>query len=590
MDVKNKLIRKLTSKSVKHQLIVCMVSTSAALLLVLGMLLYSISKNTLEKNIRENHANYMKLFSSSIRIRLEDIIGDARELLADDSYVSVMTEETEGSAYFSSVGQTKIEKSLLSITGDNQYVVGVLTINDFGKFRYISKYSDDEMNSYYSSGDLLEQPWVQAAENAMGKEVVYGYNVLNESDERCFSLVKRMNRLDSLQGYGYLVLTISKTMLKEIIGTNIDAFENNPYLIVDFTKLQEDGEPVIIYHNVDEEELEDILVALKGERANKVWLFTEYREKSTGWVIVGVTNRKELSQESAYIKWATFMGIFVLLIICFPVANYVMGQIYRPLALLKDTISFIGQGNYKPDIEFDNSEIGRIGQYLIEISSNNLALRENLLQAKINEREAKLLLLQSQINPHFLYNTLDALYFMAVIDGVDDIAEMVRSLSDTFKIALNNGDSMITIRDELERIRAYMRIQNMRYQDRFELKVDVEESILDEKILSFLLQPIIENAVTHGLESKIGNGAVSLVGYREEELIRVIISDNGIGIRDLSVIDKGYGVRNVRERIRLFYGEEYDVVFDSEEGKGTTVFFRLPVWRKDDMSEKAGSN
>ena len=125
-----------------------------------------------------------------------------------------------------------------------------------------------------------------------------------------------------------------------------------------------------------------------------------------------------------------------------------------------------------------------------------------------------------------------------------------------------------------------MKIQNLRYQNKFTLEIDVAENILQEKILTFLLQPIVENAVTHGLENKLGSGVVSIVGYREGEEIRITVHDNGVGIDDMQRLENGYGVKNIRERIRLFYGDEYDVLFESSSGEGTTVFFHFPVLRE----------
>ena len=213
--------------------------------------------------------------------------------------------------------------------------------------------------------------------------------------------------------------------------------------------------------------------------------------------------------------------------------------------------------------------------------NNNLELHERLLNSEIKEKEAELLLLQSQINPHFLYNTLDALYFMAVIDQADDVAEMVLALSDTFKLSLNKGNKLILVRDEMEKIKAYMKVQNMRYHNRFQFQVELEEEMLGNKMLTFILQPLVENAVYHGLEPRIGNGYIRIEGYIEDEEMVFHIQDNGVGIDDLSKLEDGYGVKNIRERIKLFYGEEYDVIFDSKTGEGTTVTLILPMIRRE---------
>lgn len=590
--VKEKVKEKIRNLSYKRQLIVAMVGIAVFLLLVLGSLLYGISRHTLEQNYRETHAYNMELFSSSIRIRLEDIVDASRGLLEHASYVHIMKYDSGQGAYFSTAGQSQIEKIFHNIEDGNDNVRGVLAISASGKFRYVKKYSNqpDKVSDFYKSGDILQQDWITVADSARGKEVFFGYNVLDETDDTLFSMVKRMNEPGSRKLLGYVVINISKSMIDKTFGTQTDHFESNRYLIFDFSpeKCRDQKEVQVVYYNVEENDLEKIMAACEVGTEQDKYLFSSYYEDMSGWEIVSVIDKRELADQSSYIRWTMLLGIVLLTGISIPAANFLTKQINSPLELLEETIHQVGQGNYKPGVVFDNSEIGIVGQHFIDITANNLELRERLLQSEIKEREAELLLLQSQINPHFLYNTLDALYFMAVIDRADDIAEMVKSLSDTFKLSLNKGDKLITVQNELEKIHAYMKIQNLRYHNRFEFQVDVDEEILKEKILTFILQPVVENAVYHGLEGKVGNGAISLVGYEEDGFLRFIINDNGIGIDDMAKLENGYGVKNIRERIHLFYGEEYDVSFESAQGKGTTVFYRLPKIKGEENCEESG--
>jgi len=207
---------------------------------------------------------------------------------------------------------------------------------------------------------------------------------------------------------------------------------------------------------------------------------------------------------------------------------------------------------------------------LNEVLEETYITKINETELRTRIKELELVALQQRINPHFLYNTLDSLYFMAIIKQDDDIAKMVLALSNTFKLSLNKGDKFITVRDELNRIKEYMTIQNMRYNNRFDLILDLEE-IEDYKIITFILQPFVENAMYHGLEAKIGKGYIKIEGYQEDGNLYFAIKDNGIGIADLSILDTGYGVKNVKERIKLFYGDEYGVSFASEPYVGTTV-------------------
>ena len=235
------------------------------------------------------------------------------------------------------------------------------------------------------------------------------------------------------------------------------------------------------------------------------YLFSEVHNDRGNWEIVNVIAREELSRDSIYIGWIAMLVCIAMLIVCYLLASRISNIITRPLEQLKKNIDVVSEGKFQIEEDFDETEIGRIGTQFKNMVNNNLDLHEKLLHSEIREKEAELLLLQSQINPHFLYNTLDSLYFMAVIEQADEIAEMVLALSDTFKLSLNRGEKLIEVRDEIEKIKAYMKLQNMRYHNRFELLIDMEEAMLDKKILTFILQPVVENAVYHGLEPKMGN-------------------------------------------------------------------------------------
>lgn len=565
--------------SFKKQLICAMVFTAAVLLLILGSVIYQISKTELEKKYRETHAYNMELFSSSLLLHFQEITDASRNLLENFTFIEVMTSEDGNGNYFSASNQRLIEKILNKMEDADNNIQGALVVNRNGQFRYLPKRSSQSnlMNKYYNNDELLKMNWVKVADEAKGKEVFYGYDVLSDSDLEMISMVKRLNNPETGELFGYLVVNIEKSMIDKTFGTKMDGFEGNSYLILDtnIERRQTKGKQQVVYNNMRNDILPDVLDAYQTKNQKK-YLFSTYHDEVSQWDIISVIDRKELSRQSDYIKWVVAMGVLILIAAFVPIATILTQKINKPLELLEHTIQEVGRGNYKVNAEFDDSEIGIVGQHFLSMSQNNLELRDRLLNSELKEREAELLLLQSQINPHFLYNTLDALYFMALLDKADDVAGMVKNLSDMFKLSLNKGDKTIAVHAELEKIEAYMKIQNLRYQNRFELNIDIAEDIMQEKILAFLLQPLVENAVTHGLESKIGNGSISIIGYKEQETLHFTLHDNGIGISDMSLLDKGYGVKNVRERIKLFYGEKYDVVYESVIGEGTTVFLTFP--------------
>ncbi len=580
MEFIKKLKHKLKTISFRNLLILLMVGATSLLLILIGTIMVIFFRNYIEEDYKDNHDSYMALFSDFLGNEFEEIIDDARNLLEDKRFVSILEDNqtgTRNSLYFATDEQILLDRTITSLGDSHEYIRAILVVSNSGKFRYIAKRGNASMMyEYYRDKSLLESDWVTTAQEAKGKEVILSWNVLDEEDQEELSIVKQLINPSTQKGMGYLVINLSPKIIQQALTSHGNILENNRYFIVNPKEDKENGRYLVYANNLEEEDLQAIMQDYSDDRET-TYVYGSHYEEISGWDIVSVIPKTDLDAATYPIRMFITLCIGLSLLICIPLSSLVVSRINKPLSQMKEVIQALARGDYRPEITFDDSEVGKVGQYLLDTSRNNLELREKLITSELNEKEAELLLLQERINPHFLYNTLDAIYFMAVIDEADDVAEMVKCLSEVFRLSLNNGDKLIPIGEELKRIRAYMKIQNMRYQDKFMLEIDVEEEILPCRILTFLLQPVVENAVIHGLEPKVGSGTVSIVGYREQEDVRITIHDNGVGIPDISCVEDGYGIKNIRERIQLYYGEAYDISIESEPGEGTTVFFRFPA-------------
>ncbi len=560
----------LKKMKIKDQILLAMITGTLLSCTILGVTIYNFSKITIENNYKNSHTYNLQVSSNIIDIQLKNIIELGRSVLTNDSFKKALTSEEnqKNSRYFSSINSLTINRAISEIVSRDALIDGISIVNENGNVLFYSKPSIPigYYRYYYSKDDFLEEDWVEKARKAKGKEVFYGYNVLIPDQEKdTISYVKNLINPRNRQSMGFMVVNISKKLLDEAFGTLKEGYSTNRYMIIDEASIYPS-----VYFNGDQSAKNVILKDYINNNTKGRYLFSSYLNDSTGWMAVNVIEKGELKHVSAYIGGITLIAVIILILLSIYISRIISNQISKPLSTLEKTIESVGEGSRHIEDEFDNSEIGEIGNKFKEMVNNNLELRERLLNAQLNEREAELLLLQAQINPHFLYNTLDSLYFMAIIKQDDDIAKMVLALSNTFKLSLNKGDKFITVRDELNRIKEYMTIQNMRYNNRFDLILDLEE-IEDYKIITFILQPFVENAMYHGLEAKIGKGYIKIEGYQKDGNLYFTIKDNGIGIADLSILDTGYGVKNVKERIKLFYGDEYGVSFASEPYVGTTV-------------------
>ena len=216
-------------------------------------------------------------------------------------------------------------------------------------------------------------------------------------------------------------------------------------------------------------------------------------------------------------------------------------------------------------------------------------IEEQVRREQTRLRKAEFELLQAQINPHFLYNTLDAIVWSAESGNEKQVVSMVGNLSNFFRTSLNRGKDVITVREDLLHVRSYLEIQKVRYEDILEFEIDVPETVTGSPIPKITLQPLVENALYHGIKNRRGGGRISITGEETENAVLLRVSDNGAGMSPerLAEVRRGltggapdegtiYGLYNVGERIRLHFGEEYGISIDSTEGEGTVTTVRLP--------------
>ena len=200
-------------------------------------------------------------------------------------------------------------------------------------------------------------------------------------------------------------------------------------------------------------------------------------------------------------------------------------------------------------------------------------------EEKEKQRIAELKALQAQINPHFMYNALDAIIWHAKLKNQEYLADMVYELATFFKISLHKGENFIYVWEEIKHVESYVKIEQMRFPNLFEIHYRIQEDILQTKILKIILQPLVENAIKHGFEYIESGGVITIVGYSDGDDLVFEIEDNGAGMKfdplSVAYTSNGYGIKNVHERLVLEYGQGYGLTFYSEEGKGTRVVVRL---------------
>lgn len=340
----------------------------------------------------------------------------------------------------------------------------------------------------------------------------------------------------------------------------------------------------------------DVLNMGDGDSAR---LYTISRSDTTGWTVVSCSYISELLKKSGEAQIIYMLMAVVLVAIALLISSFMAKSITQPILKLQSSMALIQKGDFRAgNVEVESrNEIGSLTE-----TFNVMTLRiQELMEQNINEQKAKrkseMKALQSQINPHFLYNTLDSIIWMAESGKNEEVVLMTASLARLLRQNISNEEEEISIFEEVEYCRNYLTIQKMRYKDKLEFRIDVAPEITSCQIIKLVLQPLIENAIYHGLKYKESKGLLELIGYAAGEDIIFEIRDNGVGMDEetlnhiferhtVNYRSNGVGVYNVERRIKLTYGQEYGITYKSRSGEGTVARVCIPKERRD-LHEKA---
>ncbi|WP_248927008.1 cache domain-containing sensor histidine kinase [Paenibacillus hamazuiensis] len=321
----------------------------------------------------------------------------------------------------------------------------------------------------------------------------------------------------------------------------------------------------------------------------------------TDWTTVGVFPAKETVAEIREIRLYVIVFVFIACVLGIAASHYLSYSISRPILKLTDLMRKAESGDLAiRSADRRTDEIGMLGRGLNHMLVQIHKLLTLTEQQEKQKREAELKSLQAHIKPHFLYNTLDTIHWLSRKRGADDVAEMVASLSKLFRIALSRGNEMIPLADEIEHIRSYLKIQQTRYREKLHYEIDMPGELAHLPVLKIILQPIIENAIYHGIKERRGPGHIYVQVRENEGHLEIRIEDDGRGMTadQLAELSKGlgasyarlekqdearapvgYGIMNVQDRIVLSFGAPYGLSIVSEPGNGTVVTVTHPIIR-----------
>ncbi|MCI9593127.1 MAG: histidine kinase [Lachnospiraceae bacterium] len=324
----------------------------------------------------------------------------------------------------------------------------------------------------------------------------------------------------------------------------------------------------------------------------------------TGWKLVGITPAKGISFSGVKTRLFIVFVILLILFLLILINYYISSRITDPIHELEKSVGELEEGNLEAEISIRGSyEIQHLGRSITTMAQQIQVLMKDIVAEHESKRKSEFATLQSQINPHFLYNTLDIIVWMIENEQKSEAVKVVTALARFFRISLSRGKSIISVGDELEHVRNYLMIQHMRFKNKFSYQIEAEPDVLALTSLKLMLQPLVENAIYHGMEFMDGDGEILIRAWKEKDELIFLIEDNGLGMlkeqverlfSDTSHVPSrrgsGIGVRNVNERIKLYFGDMYGLTIDSEPDEGTRIYIRLPAVSYDELAQKEGFN
>ena len=324
-------------------------------------------------------------------------------------------------------------------------------------------------------------------------------------------------------------------------------------------------------------------------------LYSISRSGKTGWTVVDCTSVRELLRKSRQAQSVYVLTAIILVIVALLFSRFMARSITLPIQKLRDSMKKVQEGDFSvSDVVVDSkNEIGSLTKSFDVMTHRIHELMEQNVHEQEEKRKSELKALQSQINPHFLYNTLDSIIWMEESGKNEEVVQMTSALAKLLRQSISNEDEIVTVEREIEYTRNYLAIQKLRYRDQLEYIIDIDEEVLHRKIVKLVIQPLVENAIYHGIKYLDGKGMLLILGEIQDGKVVITIRDNGVGMDEETlkhILEKKpepkekqrkktshVGVYNVQNRLQLYYGKEYGLVYESMPGMGTGVSVIIPA-------------
>ena len=575
--------------SIRTKLIIGFLAILLPLVLLLSIVFYSYSAEIVLKQSLEQTREIVEQFS----ISLDNYMGLMRnkmEILADSPTIQEELnthqdkEDIKNDSFYSR--NKRIRRIMLQIYSS-------VTMND------VEIYGINETNHYLSlwskkyeipDKDIL----FENANLSKGRSVLV--NNINDADT--IQMIKMVKDLQTYKPIGYIRFGLKRNYIEKM-AKNINFGSDGSVVIFDENLNKISG----IAHDSALSKLlkeKPSIGNFSYSEGKNEYTAVHIHSDSTGWTTVGVIPLRYINKDLAGIQYLTVIIIVLTIIIGVTVSVIIAQSLILPLENTVNALEKFSRGDFAVRLKENRcDEIGKLNRIFNKAIKEINELMQKVTQSEILNKEMEFKTLQSQMNPHFLYNTLDTINWLAFKEKQTEICNLVAAISSLIRASISNKKSIITIEQELDYVKNYIYIQHIRYKDRFDIIYDIDESLLKQAVPKLIIQPIVENAIIHGIENSKNKNLLYISVKCENECIIIIVKDTGIGMTDEKVSEllkeplntegdeqkahTNLGLYAVHKRIQLMYGDLYGLTVQSQAGEGTTVTLHIPFTKKQEM-------
>ena len=565
------------------------------------------------QNSYKNATDYSSNAISKANLYLDLIINNTQSIA---NIISFNTEVQK--TLMNNVTLESIANNHISPNSDNyavwQNAKNLLTINlmsnmDLFSNAVIFNADGEVIMSLYKFGDnstLNSYEWNDTLKNTNGAPIWISSHIdtndLNSHQQYVITLARKIRISDEYKinsDWGYLIINLNEQYLYDMLSS-LSFSKDSFFLILD-------EKNSIIIHN-DEKRIGESFNIDKYPKKNSEYLasfnnqdviLANIKNKTTGWTLVEMVNFNIFFFDNIIYLISTLFITLCLLIIFIFASVRVSHNILKPIHELQGLMKIVEKGFF--DIKFvHKSNIMEIDElmshfYKMVFKLNNLI--EEVYKSKLKEKElrtaviqAELSALQQQVNPHFLYNTLDSINWLATLGANEQVSNMVTSLSDFFRYCISRGDHFVSIGDEVENIKNYIYMQQIRFGSLLAVNMEIQEDVCSFLTMKLLLQPIVENSIIHGIGKKSGKGKIIIRVYTKDSSVIFCVEDDGAGMDENtkeellspSKKERSVGLSNVIQRLKLFFNQKYSFNIESRLNAGTTVTIAIPIFKSEE--------